>query len=197
MRGKAGATGADISLDAGSMAREERHGRLSVRGGLLTLASVVAIAGCGDATERADGTRSTDSGEARKGAGDAPPEERKPKREPEAEVESEPRKKLVRIDRQIESGKFATAAANGTVKTPELVLLSIKATPPQKVQATWSLTCTDGERAGTEDGLRNLESPVSMPLKRPVKDSQSCVVSANAQLTKSGEVILKLATRSR
>jgi len=36
-----------------------------------------------------------------------------------------------------------------------------------------------------------------MPLRRPVKNSQSCVVAANAQLTKSGQVILKLASRSR
>jgi hypothetical protein len=191
VRDKAGATGADISMDAGFMAREQRHGRRFVRGGLLTMAAVVAIAGCGDDTERADGTKSTDSGDAPKRAGDTPPSER------EREPEPEPKKKLVRIDRQIESGKFATAAANGTVKTPELVLLSIKATPPQKVQATWTLTCTNGKRAGTEEGLRNLESPVSMPLRRPVKGSESCVVSANAQLTKSGQVILKLATRSR
>ncbi len=196
MRGKAGATGADISLDAGSMAREQQHGRLFVRGGLLALAAVVAIAGCGDDTERADGTKSTDSGDAPKSADDTP-SERKPEPKPKPKPKLDVRKKLVKIDRQIESGKFATAAANGTVKTPELVLLSIKATPPQKVQATWSLTCTNGERAGTEDGLRNLESPVSMPLRRPVKDSESCVVAANAQLTKSGQVILKLATRSR
>ena len=193
MRGKAGATGADISLDAGSMAREQRHGRLSVRGGLLTMASVVAIAGCGDATERADGTKSPDSGDAPKSAGDAPPRERKPQPQPEPEA----RRKLVTLDRKTDSGRFATAAAAGTLKTPELVLLSIKATPPQKVQATWTLTCTNGERAGTEEGLRNLQSPVSMPLRRPVKNIESCVVSANAQLTKSGKVILKLATRSR
>jgi len=189
--GKAGAAGADIGLYAGRMACARRHGWPLLRGGLLTLASVVALAGCGDPNETAR-AKPEGSADTPKSAGDAPAEERKP------EVDSKPaRKKLIKLDRQVKSGKFATAAANGTVKTPELVLLSIKATPPQKVQATWSLTCTNGKRAGTEDGLRNLRSPVSMPLRRPVKNSESCVVAANAQLTKSGQVILKLATRSR
>jgi hypothetical protein len=174
-----------------SMAGAKRYGWPFLRGGLLTVASVVAVAGCGDPNESVDG-KAKGSADTPKRADKAPAKERKP------EVGSKPaRKTLVKLDREVKSGKFATAAASGTVKTPELVLLSIKATPPQKVQATWSLTCTNGKRAGTEDGLRNLRSPVSMPLRRPVKNSQSCVVAANAQLTKSGQVILKLASRSR
>lgn len=189
--GKAGAAGADIGLDARRMACARRHGGPFLRGGLLALASVVALAGCGG-SDKSDGADSNDSPEAWKRAAEAAREPREPRR-PALDT----RKKLVKIDRQVKSGKFATAAANGTATTPDLVLLSIKATPRQKVQATWSLTCSNGTRAGTEDGLRNIQSPVAMPLKRPIKDSQSCVVAANAQLTKSGKVILKLATRSR
>jgi len=165
--------GANVRSDAARRAPEKRRERPSVRVGLLTLLSVVAIAGCG-------GSDSKDSVDDPKGAG-----------------AGKPARKLQKLDRQVASGRFATAQAAGTALKPSLVLLSIKATPPQKVQASWSLTCSKGARADTEDGVRDVQSPVSMPLRQPIKGSDSCVVAGTAQLTKSGRVIVKLASRAR
>jgi hypothetical protein len=177
---KAGAAGGNVGLDAERTAREKRHERLPIRGGLVALLGVVAIAGCGGDDEKdAPGA----AGGARKSAVN--------------ERTATSGTKLETLDRQKVSGKFATAQAAGTVKAPKRILLSIKATPPQKVQAAWSLTCLKGQKAGTKDGLRVVESPIAMTLKQPMKGNDSCVVAATAQLTKKGEVIVKLASTSR
>jgi len=172
----------DVGRDAGDTTREARRGRALARGRLLALAGVIAVAGCGGDDEK-DAAAGTPGGP------------RKPAAVNERTATSGT--KLQTLDRQKVSGKFATAQAAGTVKAPKRILLSIKATPPQKVQATWSLTCLKGQKAGTEDGLRVVESPIAMTLKQPMKGNDSCVVAATAQLTKKGEVIVKLASTSR
>ncbi len=181
MEDKAGAAGGNVGLDAGWTAREKRHERLPIRGGLVALLGVVAIAGCGGDDEKKDAPGAASG--ARKSAVN--------------ERTATSGTKLETLDRQKVSGEFATAQAAGMVKTPRRIVLSIKATPPQKVQASWSLTCLKGQKAGTKDGLRVVETPIAMTLKQPMKANDSCVVAATGQLTKKGEVIVKLASTSR
>jgi hypothetical protein len=121
---KARAAGENAGLDAGPTARETRCGRLPIRGGLVALAGAVAMAGCGGDDEK----------EATAGASEEGRKSAVNKRTPGAG------KKLKTLDRQKVSGEFATAQAAGTVEAPRRIVLSIKATPPQKVQASWSLT---------------------------------------------------------
>ncbi len=180
MEDQARAAGGNVSMESGRRVRDKRHAGRSVRAGLLTLFGVVALAGCGDDNETVAGEKK----------GDAEKVEAK-------KSKSKSKSKLKTIDRQKASGEFATAQAAGTAKRPRRILMSIKATPPQKVQASWSLTCLKGEKAGTKDGIRVVETPIAMTLKQPMKGNESCVVAATGQLVKKGEVIVKLASTSR
>lgn len=180
MEDKACAVGGNVGSNVDRTVPGARRPRPPVRSGLLALLGAVAIAGCGDSDE-------TVAGDPSNGARKSAVNERTPTSGT----------KLQTLDRQKVSGEFATAQAAGTVEAPKRILLSIKATPPQKVQATWSLTCLKGQKAGTKDGLRVVESPIAMTLKQPMEGNDSCVVAATAQLTKKGEVIVKLASTSR
>lgn len=183
MEDQARATGGDVGIQSGRRVRDTRHAGRCVRGGLLALFGVVAIAGCGDDKETVAGGENGGADKADKA------EVKKSK--------SKSKSKLKTLGRQKASGEFATAQAAGTAKNPRRILLSIKATPPQKVQASWSLTCLKGEKAGTKDGLRVVETPIAMTLKQPMKGNESCVVAATGQLVKKGEVIVKLASTTR
>ena len=181
MEDKAGAAGGNVGMDVDRRVREKRHAGRSVRAGLLTLVGIVAIGGCGDDEETAAGNK-TD------GADQAVVDK------PKATAK---RGKLQTLDRQMASGRFATAQAAGTAERPRRILMSIKATPRQRAQASWSLTCLKGENAGTRDGLRVVKTPIAMSLKLPLKRADSCVVAATAQLVKKGKVIVKLASSPR
>ncbi len=141
------------------------------RGGLtpLLIGVAVAVAGCGSSDDADNGSRVVD----------------------DKAVSSANFKKF---DRQVASGKLASTQASGTVDRPGDLLLSIKATPAQRAQMSWTITCSKGESAGTKAGLRTLQTPVSLVLKQPMKDNDNCIVSANARLIGSGNIILKLAS---
>jgi len=162
--------GQQACLDRGQPAREMRPvGRV----GLSALLITVAVAGCGGSSnDPDDGSRIVD-GAAASAA------------------------KFKKFDRQVASGKLASTQASGTVDNPGDLLLSIKATPAQRAQMSWTITCSKGSGAGTEAGLRTLQTPVSLVLKQPMEDNDSCLVSANARLLGSGNIILKLASSPR
>ncbi len=141
----------------------------SVRGGILALVVAGALAGCGGSSK--DDTSKV--------------------------VEPSTTANYEKFDRKVVSGKYAAAKVSGTAVKPGGILLSIKGTPPQKVQMAWALTCTKGSDAGTKTGQRMLKTPVSLMLKEPMKDNDSCRVSADAHLVGSGEIIVKLANRPR
>lgn len=146
--------------------------RFPPRGGPLVLLVTVALAGCGGSSKNdANDTSSV--------------------------VEGSATADYVKFDRKVASGKYAAAKVSGTVAKPGGILLSIKGTPPQKAQMSWALTCSKGSGAGSEAGQRTLRTPVSLVLKEPMKDNDSCRVSADAHLVGSGEIIVKLANRPR
>lgn len=183
MEDKARAAGGSVGMDGDRTMGEKRRAGRCVRGGLLALFGAVAMAGCGDDKETASGEKN--------GGDDKPAVDNAEAGKPKS------RSGLTTLGRQKASGRFATAQAAGTAKNPRRILMSIKATPRQKVQASWSLTCLNGDQAGTKDGLRVVRTPIAMTLKQPFKGSDSCVVAATGQLVKKGEVIVKLAASSR
>jgi len=144
-----------------------------VRGGLPALLIIVAIAGCG-------GSNPSDSGDA-----------------PSVDAREVAAKDFVKFARQVASGRFVTVRASGTADDPTRILLSLKATPPQMAQVGWTMKCSKGSSAETMVGLRTVQTPVSMVLKQPMEDNDSCFVSANATLSGAGEVVLKLARSTR
>jgi len=138
----------------------------------LLIAAAVGVAGCGSSDDADDGSRIVDDKAALAG-------------------------NFEKFDRQVASGKLASTQASGTVDNPGELLLSIKATPAQRAQMSWTITCSKGDSAGTKAGLRTLLTPVSLVLKQPMKDNDNCLVSANARLIGSGNIILKLANSPR
>lgn len=152
--------------------RPARGMRLIGRDGLSALLITVAVAGCGGSDDP-DGSARIIDGAAASASN------------------------FKKFDRQVASGRLASTQASGTVDDPGEILLSIKATPPQKAQMSWTLTCSKGSGAGSETGLRTLKTPVSLVLKQPMKDNDNCIVSANARLLGNGDIILKLASSPR
>jgi hypothetical protein len=90
------------------------------------------------------------------------------------------------------AGDYAIAQASGTAKHPHAVLVRVTAKPSQRVSGAWSLVCTKGFGAGTKSGNVKGRAPFTQPLTLPMRSVDSCIVSANAQLSGSGRITVQL-----
>jgi hypothetical protein len=57
---------------------------------------------------------------------------------------------------------------------------------------SWNLACRRGTSAGNKHGRYNLTAASTKTLKLPLAHSDSCVVSASAQMTKSGTIKVEI-----
>jgi hypothetical protein len=92
-------------------------------------------------------------------------------------------------------GDYAIANASGTAKHPHQVYVRVLAKPAQAVRGAWTLVCSKGFGAGTKSGTVTGRAPFTKPLKLPMKNSDQCIVSANAQLSRSGTVTVQILAR--
>jgi len=152
----------------------------------VLLGAVVVIGGC--AALIGGGTPVSEEGELV-----APDDGGERQEQPSAEAPA----KQVRIDSGSASGDFAIASADGTIDDPSEVRMRVRATPPQEVQATWTMTCAQGTGAGSSDDQFNATTPVSRRLKLPSKDPNDCTVAANAQLAEGGKVTVTLTGKGK
>lgn len=90
------------------------------------------------------------------------------------------------------SGDYAVTQAAGTVKRPGTIRVKVTASPRQKVSVSWTMVCTKGTNAGSKSGQFEARTNVNRALKKPMSHTDSCTVSANAQLSGSGKVSIAI-----
>lgn len=87
------------------------------------------------------------------------------------------------------AGEFATCVASGTANRPVSIHLHVRAEPNQHVSGAWDSTCSKGlgagSKSGTFSGMTRLRHVIRMSYTHP----DSCIVSADAQLSQSGNHI--------
>jgi hypothetical protein len=89
-------------------------------------------------------------------------------------------------------GSFPATLAHATVDKPGAIQLKVTPTPAQKTAMSWNLACRRGTSAGNRHGRYNLTASSTKTLKLPLAHSDSCVVSASAQMTKSGTIKVEI-----
>jgi hypothetical protein len=90
------------------------------------------------------------------------------------------------------SGEYAITQAEGTAAEPAQITLRITATPTQSANVSWDLVCREqGGGVGNKSGQSTHRLPTTMLLPLPAP-SESCIVSANAQLSGSGIVKISI-----
>ncbi len=92
------------------------------------------------------------------------------------------------------SGEYAIAQAGGTTHFPRSVYVVVHTSTPQEVHVSWTLVCSEGSgiSAGSKSGQFSATTPVRRRLELPSRENDSCVGSANSQLTSSGDVTISL-----
>jgi hypothetical protein len=86
------------------------------------------------------------------------------------------------------SGDFAVCDASGTAHHPAVIRVHVSATPRQRVQVSWDMTCAKGSGAGGRSGQFTARTPVDHVMRHPYTDPAFCTVAAGAQLSGSGSL---------
>ena len=112
------------------------------------------------------------------------------------------------------AGDYATTLATGSVTRPKSEISVVLYTSrPQPVDVSWTILCTRGLSAGTKTGQATLQTFKSGPAggptghpgawsiheikALPMANTDSCTVSAEAQLSGSGSLRLELLGEQR
>jgi hypothetical protein len=89
-------------------------------------------------------------------------------------------------------GNFPATNAHATVDNPGAIKLKVTPAPAQKTAMSWNLACRKGTSAGNTHGRYTLTTASTRALKAPMDHSDSCVVSASAQMSKSGTIKVEI-----
>jgi hypothetical protein len=87
------------------------------------------------------------------------------------------------------AGGFATCVASGTANRPVSIHLHVKAEPNQHVSGAWDSTCSKGLGAGSESGTFSGRTPLRHLIRMSYTHPDSCIVSADGQLSRNGNHI--------
>jgi hypothetical protein len=87
------------------------------------------------------------------------------------------------------AGEFATCVASGTANRPVSIHLHVRAEPNQHVSGAWDSTCSKGLGAGSESGTFSGMTRLRHLIRMSYTHPDSCIVSADAQLSQSGNHI--------
>lgn len=94
-------------------------------------------------------------------------------------------------------GQYAICDAAGTARHhPVTIVVHVRAYPRQSVQVAWSIVCSLGFSAGSSSGQFNSGTPINRTLHHPYRHPDSCIVSADGQLSHGGHLRLWLTYRS-
>jgi hypothetical protein len=102
-----------------------------------------------------------------------------------------------RIGQGSATGEFAIAVAEGSAEKPRELFVKVVSSPSQYVDGAYTVVCTKGQGAGTADEIFGGDTPLVEPLKHPFKHPDRCDVAADAQLSESGSVTVKLFARRK
>lgn len=89
-------------------------------------------------------------------------------------------------------GDFPATLAHATIDEPETIKVKVTPTPAARTAISWTVACRRGTKADTAAGQFNVRKPSTRRLKRPLKNSKSCEVSASAQMSKRGTIKLQI-----
>ena len=90
------------------------------------------------------------------------------------------------------SGEYAVAYTSGTFHHPSQIVLNVSASPAQAGSVDWNVVCFEKSGGvGRQEGHSTLQLPASKTLPLPAP-SNSCIASANVQLSKTGTVTISL-----
>ena len=84
-------------------------------------------------------------------------------------------------------GQYATCVASGTAYNPTVIRVHVSA--PRTglpIFVAWSVVCAKGDGAGSRSGQYQTVTDSNRKIKHPYARPDSCIVAADAQLTKDG-----------
>jgi hypothetical protein len=140
----------------------------------LSAATIVALAATFSACSSTNSDSSTDGGQGNDSA--------TPDASHEAKV----------IGSSSAKGSFPTTIAHAAVANPGPIKLKVTPTPAQKTAMSWNVACRKGTSAGNTHGRYTLTAASTRTLKAPMQRSDSCVVSASAQMSNSGTIKVEI-----
>lgn len=92
-------------------------------------------------------------------------------------------------------GDYATCTAGGNVNYPRTIRVYVYATPRQQASGYWSVTCSKGNGAGSENGRFSGSASFYTTIKMPYRHPDSCSVGADAQLGTGGHIVVQIAAK--
>jgi hypothetical protein len=106
------------------------------------------------------------------------------------------------------SGDYATTIASGTATRPRHIFAVFNTSKPQWLDIDWTMVCSRGYGAGSKSGsvrryssvLPGVRAPtggkgpwsISPDFRMPMARPDDCTVSAGAQLTRSGRLVIQI-----
>ena len=86
-------------------------------------------------------------------------------------------------------GQYAICDASATLNHPASFSVTVTAVPSQSVSGAWDVTCAQGSGAGADQGRFSGITPLTVTLKHPYTHPDTCIVSADAQLSGAGRSV--------
>lgn len=87
------------------------------------------------------------------------------------------------------AGGFAICSASGTATRPVSIHLHVRAEPNQKVSGAWDVVCSKGLGVGSRSGSFSGRTALNHLMRQNYTHPDSCIVSADAQLSQNGNHI--------
>jgi hypothetical protein len=89
-------------------------------------------------------------------------------------------------------GDFPATLAHATIDEPAAIKVKVTPIPAAKTRMSWNVACRKGRSAGNTQGRYSLTVPSTRSLKAPMKNSDTCEVSASAQMLKRGTIKVEI-----
>ena len=86
------------------------------------------------------------------------------------------------------SGDFAICIASGTAHHPTTMYVHASARPNQRLDVSWTMTCSRGLSAASKSGSFTARTPIRRLTPHPFRHPDSCTVAASGQLHDSGSI---------
>jgi hypothetical protein len=80
------------------------------------------------------------------------------------------------LDKSADEG-YATVFATGGAQSPRAFIVRVKATPNQRVEVRWDVTCAKGRSGRAAIGEFTMSGKGKRKLKMPVKRSPDCIAN--------------------
>ena len=90
-------------------------------------------------------------------------------------------------------GAGAVASASGSASHPDQIVVSIVATPSQRIVGGWSIACSNGFQAGSKSGQIAAATPLIRTFTFGTTRPDRCTAHATAQLSRDGQLTVQIA----